>query len=115
MKKVKNLLAFMVCISTCTALFTGCIPSDSSSSDKEIVDVSTSEDSQVSGAFSKDEDNSSKKDESSEDTKKDVTITESVIVNQDGIVITAKKLDEGFLGTELTILIENNTDKDLTF
>lgn len=115
MKKVKNLLAFMVCISTCTALFTGCIPSDSSSSDKEIVDVSTSEDSQVSGDFSKDEDNSSKKDESSEDTKKDVTITESVIVNQDGIVITAKKLDEGFLGTELTILIENNTDKDLTF
>ena len=43
------------------------------------------------------------------------TITETVLVDEAGIKITAKSLDKsGWMGPELKLLIENNTDKNLT-
>ena len=44
------------------------------------------------------------------------TISETVLVDQNGIKITAKSLDfDGFMGPELKLLIENSSGKSLTF
>lgn len=44
------------------------------------------------------------------------TINETVLVDEAGVKITAKSLDEGSLfGPELKLLFENNSGKDLTF
>jgi len=45
----------------------------------------------------------------------DVTIEEQVLIDQDGIRITAEGMDSGIFGPELKLLIENNTDTNLTF
>ena len=46
---------------------------------------------------------------------KDATIEEVVILDEMGVKITAKKLeDDSFFGPELKLLIENNSDKNLT-
>lgn len=43
------------------------------------------------------------------------TIEESVLLDQNGVKITAKSLDKsGWMGPELKILIENSTEKNLT-
>lgn len=43
------------------------------------------------------------------------TITETVLVDESGVKITAKSLDKsGWFGPELKVLVENNTDKALT-
>lgn len=47
--------------------------------------------------------------------QKSVTVEEIVILDQKDIVITAKGIESSFMGTELKILIENNSDKNLTF
>ena len=45
----------------------------------------------------------------------EATITETVLVDESGIKITAKDLDaDGLFGPELKLLIENNSGKDLT-
>lgn len=45
-----------------------------------------------------------------------VSIDETVLVDESGIKITAKSLDvDGMLGSELKLLIENDSGKDLTF
>lgn len=47
--------------------------------------------------------------------KTEVTIEETVLVDQDGVKITAKSLNtDGIFGAELKLLIENNSGKDLT-
>ena len=46
----------------------------------------------------------------------EVTITETVLVDEAGVKITAKSLDlDSIWGAELKLLIENNSDKNLTF
>lgn len=46
----------------------------------------------------------------------DVTVAETVLVDESGVKITATGLDmDTFMGPELKVLIENNTDKNLTF
>jgi hypothetical protein len=48
--------------------------------------------------------------------KQEVTIAETVLVDEAGVKITAKGLDyESFLGVKVKLLIENNSGKDLTF
>lgn len=121
----------IISISAFSSLATGCSLSDASSLDKEIenVNVGTSTvssendesskseetDSKNEDIVSNDEDAASKPDESSNLTNKSVTITETVIVDQDGVVITAKDMGESIWGSEINVLIENNTDKNLTF
>jgi len=49
-----------------------------------------------------------------EDTE--ITIEETVLVDEAGVKITAKSLnDDGLLGAEVKLLIENSSGKDLTF
>ncbi len=46
---------------------------------------------------------------------KDATIEETVLVNEAGVKITAKKLNlKGFFGPEIELLIENDSEKNLT-
>lgn len=53
--------------------------------------------------------------EVSDGASKDVTIEEQVLYNQNGIVITATELDmNGAWGPEVKVLVENNSDKDIT-
>lgn len=48
--------------------------------------------------------------------KPEVTIEETVLVDMDGVKITAKSLEvDAFFGSEIKLLIENNSGKDLTF
>lgn len=45
----------------------------------------------------------------------DVSIEETVLVDESGVKITAKKLEtDGFMGPQLKLLIENNSGKNLT-
>ena len=47
-------------------------------------------------------------------SQEDVTIEETVLYNENDIVITVTGLDEeSFLGTELKLRVENNTDKNI--
>ena len=51
-----------------------------------------------------------------ENTKAEVIISETVLVDEAGVKITAKSLvTDGFWGPEIKLLIENNSGKDLTF
>lgn len=43
------------------------------------------------------------------------TVTETVLVDEAGIKITAKSLGDSLFGPELKLLFENNSGKDLTF
>lgn len=46
----------------------------------------------------------------------EATISETVLVDEAGVKITATKLElKGFMGPEIKLLIENNSGKDLTF
>lgn len=46
----------------------------------------------------------------------EATISETVLVDEAGVKITAKSLDtDGIFGPEIKLLIENNSGKDLTF
>ena len=52
----------------------------------------------------------------SEPTKEEkATISETVLVDEAGVKITAKSLDDSFLGSAVKLLIENDSGKDLTF
>jgi len=54
--------------------------------------------------------------ESLEQQSSDVSIEEQVILDNDGITITAKGLvmEDSFFGPDISILIENNSEKDIT-
>ncbi len=63
------------------------------------------------------EDNSDKKQTTTNDAAdtSEAAISEQVLYDEGGLKITATALDmEAFLGPELKVLVENNTDKDLT-
>lgn len=52
--------------------------------------------------------------DTSKDSKEEVSISETVLLDEKGVKITAKAIEEGWLGTELKLLIENNSGKNLT-
>ncbi len=59
-------------------------------------------------------DNSDNGGDSNEEPQ-DVQVEETVLVDESGVKITAKGIEQGgVFGADLKILIENNTDKDLT-
>lgn len=58
----------------------------------------------------------SKEDGGDEGNKKPekVTLAETVLFEKDGIKVTATGMEEGFMGTSIKVLIENNSDKSIT-
>ncbi len=102
MKKRKLLaLCFVLSLSAAT-IFTGCGSSSSTGGSKDISTVTTS-DASGTGA-----DAGSSKDA--------VTVAEQVLYDANNVKITATGLseDDSWLGTSLTLLIENNSDQSLT-
>lgn len=106
----------MIGVCLCLILFAGmAIGSGSSGSDtkKDMVsstDSSVNEEKEENEADSKSEE---KDDDSGKKTDSSVTIDEQVLVDQDGIVITATGYEnDSIWGEGIKLSIENNTDKD---
>ena len=109
MKKIKMswLVAIMVAMSM---MATGCGESSVSSNAGNQSEGAENVASDTSAASS--ESTSEVKDET---TSVEVTVEEKVLVDQDDVKITATSLEDGLFGTELKLLVENNSDKGLTF
>lgn len=99
MKKKTKLLALIFCLVLSFTSLQACGSADSN--DKK--DIITSENKGETGITDKNE---------SEST---VTIEEQVLFEQDGIVVTAKEyVTDRIWGDGIKLLIENNSDKDVT-
>ena len=98
MKNKSKVLAGILCLSLFAAMAIG---SGSSGEDKDVSNVGP-----ANGA----EDGSSEGSDSSDA----VTIEEQVLYDDNNIKITATGLEDGWMGTELKLLIENNSDKSVT-
>lgn len=102
---MKKLLAMMLALCMVLAIFAGCSASPSDSDD-------TKKPAGNSSSQNKDDDKDSDKDD---DDSKKVTVEETVIYDENDIKITIKSLSEGWGGSELKVLLENNTDKNIAF
>ena len=99
MRKRTKLLATVLCLSMFFAVAQGC----GSSKKEDEKDIVTSENT---GNTNTSEDNES---------KATVTIEEQVLFEQDGIIVTAKEyVTDRIWGDGIKLLIENNSDKDVT-
>ncbi len=59
--------------------------------------------------------NTDGKSDDEEISNKDITIEETVLLDEEGVKITAKSINmDAFFGPEIKVLIENNSGKDLT-
>lgn len=113
MKICKTLSLILICAALVAC---GTAPTD------EITPPSSVETSGQSGdAAGEETEPSSITEESEAETEADTpaavtdTIEESVLLDQNGVKITAKSLDKsGWMGPELKLLIENSTEKNLT-
>lgn len=107
MKKLRNWMVILLCLVLFTSTAMGCGSSESG----ETKDVVNSGKTDVT------------KDETTKDTAKEasatsdaaVTIEEQVLINQDDIVITAAEYTtDSVWGDGIKLLIENNSDKNVT-
>ena len=99
MRKKARVFALMMCMVLLLTLVQAC----GSSSDDEKKDTVTSENKGEAGTTDKNE---------SEQT---ITIDEQILFEQDGIVVTAKEyVTDKIWGDGIKLLIENNSDKDVT-
>ena len=99
MKKRVKLLAVVLCLLLFATMALGS-GSSGSGEDKKISDVS-------SGASSTEE-------TSTENVTTEITIGEQVLDDENDIKITATGLEDSWLGTELQVLIENNSSQSIT-
>lgn len=106
MKKKSNLLAVMLCLTLFASMALGSGSSDSGE-DKEITNVTTSNSENQSA------DTAADMKESTEESA-EVTIEEQVLYEENDIKITATGMEDGLFGTELKLLIENNSSKSVT-
>ena len=102
-KRVKNNL-LVVCIVLLFVMIVGCGDSSKISDDKEIKNVdSVSSTTTEASAMTTEKDI----------TSTEVTIKEQVLFDEQDVKITATSLSEGWMGPEVNILIENNSDKTI--
>ena len=115
-----DFLKTILCMTAVAVLISGC-GSNSSRELKEIVKEESGEkaveeskeESKEESEQSKEED-PSESDESGEESKSNITIDEQVLVEQDGIKITALEyVSDSIWGDGIKTLIENETDKDV--
>lgn len=109
----------IMCLCTTAALLSGCGSSGESKS-KDIVKTEETAGSSVSASDentdSADESNAEESASATEsDSNKDITIEEQVLVEQDGIKITALEyVRDSIWGDGIKVLIENESEKDVT-
>ena len=103
MKKRTKVLAVILCLT----LFAGMAMGSGSSG--ETKDVASSDGSETTA------DSSTNDGAESSSSKADVSIDESVIVDQDGIkIIATEYVSDSIMGDGIKLLVENNSDKDYT-
>lgn len=103
MKKRTKVLAAILCLT----LFAGMAMGSGSSGDTK--DVASSDGSETTA------DASTNDGAESSSSKAEVSIDESIIVDQDGIKITATEyVSDSIMGDGIKLLVENNSDKDYT-
>ncbi len=109
MKKILvMILAIIMCISLVGCSFSSDSEADDNSGDKNTGTVSEQSSSTDQNEDTEDDDG----DEPQEDLPS--AIEETVIYEKDGIKVTAKQIDhDGFMGPEVKMLFENNSDKDV--
>ena len=124
MKIRPRLLAVLLSVSLLTGIMAGC--GSSGSEPKEVVpakqeEAAESESTSVEGESKEDEEAEAPAEETAETAEEAapaggaVTIEEQVLVDQDGIRVTATEyVTGGFLGDSIKLLVENNSDKDYT-
>lgn len=104
-RRLAIILCFLICASV---VLVGC--SADSGSTREIV---ASNNDSVFTSSADSSDSISKEDDSA--VSADITIEEQVLVDQDNIVITAKEyVSDSIWGDGIKVLLENNSDKDVT-
>lgn len=110
MRKKRRRLAIILCFLICASVvLVGCSSSDSSGT-REIV---ASNNDPASSSSADSSDSISKEDDSA--VSADITIEEQVLVDQNNIVITAKEyVSDSIWGDGIKVLLENNSDKDVT-
>lgn len=108
MKKGTRWLMTLVSVSF-LAFMSGCSSDSGETKSVTPVEASSVDSSQ------KEDVNDTQADSSEADADSVVTINEQVLLDQDGIKITAKEYaTDAILGDEIKLLIENNSDKDYT-
>ena len=101
MKKKLKVLAVVLCMVLFAAMAMGSGSSESEGGEKEVVSSSKSEGTGTTQI------------EEKEDPK--LTIEEQVVLNKDGIVVTAKEyVSDSIFGDGIKLLVENNGDKTTT-
>lgn len=91
MKTNKRIL-FIALVALCLSFVTACSSPDNNSKDEDIKDVSND----GKGKFK-------------------VEVEEEVLFDQEGIKVTLKSIDEeGWIGTSLKVLVENNSEQSIT-
>ena len=102
MKKRNKILPALLFVLT-ILLFTAC--SGASEEIKEPTDVSVGSESVSKDSGSAD----STQKETDETSGTEVTVAETVLYDSNGVVVTATGCEEGWMGPEISVLIENNT------
>ena len=121
MKKKVKIVPIVFCALVVAIIAFGCGESDNGV-DKEIAKVSTgSQMEEVTEAveaetLASEEIIAAEESEVEEttDTSPEVMIEEQVLYDENNIKITATGMEDGWLGTELKLLLENNSDKSIT-
>lgn len=99
--KKKSLAGLLMAAVIAGTMLTGCGSSEATI-DKEIVENTDEETEEA------------EKEEKEEASVANVTVEETVLLDENGIKITATGLEDGWFGTDLKLLIENNSEKDVT-
>lgn len=119
MKRRSEILAAVLCLSLVAAM-TGACSSSSSEEPKDIVEAekdtaSTEEQAEDESAEAEEGDAEDASGEEAAAASGDVAIEEQVLVDQDGIKITAMEyVTDSIWGDGIKLLVENNSDQDYT-
>ena len=114
MKIQFKILAALLSVSLMAGIMAGC--GSSGSEPKEVApakqeETAEEEKTAEEGETEEEEEASSEGAEEAAETPSAVTIEEQVLVDQDGIKVTAAEyVTDGFLGDSIKLLVENNSD-----
>lgn len=109
MKKSVKVLAVMLCLAVFAAMAAGS-GSSGSGEDKEIQKVETPDSVEETAAEMTD----SEKKEGEDGKVSQAAIEEQLLYDGNGVKITATGMEDGLFGTELKLLIENSSDRNVT-
>lgn len=109
---MKKLLAMLLVISVLMSALAGCVvlPDDDSKPIGTKPQGTTASQDEEGGDSADPTDAAP-----TEGEKKDVTIAETVVYDENNIKLTVKGMEESWSGIDLKVLLENNTDENVTF